>query len=87
MPDTGRMPGDGFAAECWLKAAGVTKTALSGWFVVVDTIVEDKDEIEEVCFVYPDLRAGFQDSRARRPATRNMQALCSSDWTTKPSRS
>ena len=33
------------------------------------------------------LRAGFQNSRARRPATRNMQALCSSDWTTKPSRS
>jgi hypothetical protein len=32
-------------------------------------------------------RAGFQNSRARRPATRNMQALCSSDWTTKPSRS
>ncbi len=33
------------------------------------------------------LRAGLQNSRARRPATRNMQALCSSDWTTKPSRS
>ena len=31
------------------------------------------------------LRAGFQNSRARRPATRNMQALCSRDWTTKPS--
>ncbi len=33
------------------------------------------------------LRAGFQNSRASRPATRNMQAAWSSDWMTKPSRS
>ncbi len=33
------------------------------------------------------LRGGFQISRASRPATRNMQALCNSDWVTKPRRS
>ena len=33
------------------------------------------------------LRGSFQNSRASRPATRNMQALCSSDWMMKPCRS
>src|SRR3954467_3193700 len=33
------------------------------------------------------LRGGFQNWRARRPATRNMHALCSSDWMMNPSRS
>ena len=38
--------------------------------------------LEEIC-----LRGSFQNSRASRPATRNMQALCSSDWIIKPCRS
>src|SRR4051812_47635379 len=33
------------------------------------------------------LRGGFQNWRARRFATRTMQALCSSDWMMNPSRS
>jgi ABC-type Fe3+ transport system permease subunit len=33
------------------------------------------------------LRSGFQNWRARRPATRNIQAVCSRDWITKPRRS
>ncbi len=40
-----------------------------------------------VAHFLPHLRAGFQNSRASRPATRNMQALWSSDWMTKPRRS
>jgi len=33
------------------------------------------------------LRGSFQNSRASRPATRNMQAVWSKDWMTNPSRS
>jgi len=37
--------------------------------------------------IEPAFRGGFQNWRARRPATRNMQAVWSRDCTMKPSRS
>jgi hypothetical protein len=46
-----------------------------------------RDDREAMSVPLVSLRGGFQNWRASLPATRNMQALCSSDWMTKPSRS
>jgi ketosteroid isomerase-like protein len=37
--------------------------------------------------VFSGFRRGFQNSRARLAATRNMHAACSNDWMIKPQRS